>query len=79
MNTYNNQMTLHGVLPSMSFPVGQVGNYWPTVGLGNYNPASIPGMGGSAGGYGMTFGPMGPMGTNGVMYGRPTIQGIQKW
>ncbi len=81
MNTYNNQMTLHGVLPAMPFPAGRiVGGYQPTVGLGNYNPGSIPGMSGSPGGFGMSFGQMGQMlGTHGVWYGRPTIQGVQKW
>lgn len=84
MNTYSNQMTLHGVHPAQPglHMGGMVGGYYPpTVGLGNFNPGSIPGMSGSPSGFGMSMGQMGQMlGTHGSnWYGRPTIQGIQKW
>lgn len=80
MNTYTNNMTLHGVLPQPLSAGRIVGGYRPTVGLGNFNPGSIPGLSGSPGGFGMSLGAIGQMlGTHGLWYGRPTIQGVQKW
>lgn len=80
MQAYTNNMTLHGVIPPGPFPAGRaVGGYRPTVGL-NFNPGSIPGLSGSPGGFGMSLGAIGQMlGTHGLWYGRPTIQGVQKW